>query len=241
MKKKPYQVLFEDEHLVIVNKESGILTIPDRYKPDLPNLYHLLLSEYEQVFIVHRLDKGTSGLICFAKTAAAHRLLNIQFEQRLPQKKYLTIVQGVPLEADGQIDAALSPKKEGGMRVDKKRGKASMTSYKTLEVFKHYALLEANIHTGRTHQIRVHMKHLGHPLAVDALYSNKSQLFLSEIKRKKFKLKKNAEERPILYRIPLHAYQLSFKHPISKQPIAFESPLPKDMRAVLNQLRKWNQ
>ena len=127
------------------------------------------------------------------------------------------------------------------MRVDKKRGKASMTSYKTLEVFKHYALLEANIHTGRTHQIRVHMKHLGHPLAVDALYSNKSQLFLSEIKRKKFKLKKNAEERPILYRIPLHAYQLSFKHPISKQPIAFESPLPKDMRAVLNQLRKWNQ
>ena len=183
MKKKPYQVLFEDEHLVIVNKESGILTIPDRYKPDLPNLYHLLLSEYEQIFIVHRLDKGTSGLICFAKTAAAHRLLNIQFEQRLPQKKYLTIVQGVPLEADGQIDAALSPKKEGGMRVDKKRGKASMTSYKTLEVFKHYALLEANIHTGRTHQIRVHMKHLGHPLAVDALYSNKSQLFLSEIKR----------------------------------------------------------
>ena len=111
MKKKPYQVLFEDEHLVIVNKESGILTIPDRYKPDLPNLYHLLLSEYEQVFIVHRLDKGTSGLICFAKTAAAHRLLNIQFEQRLPQKKYLTIVQGVPLEADGQIDAALIAQK----------------------------------------------------------------------------------------------------------------------------------
>lgn len=241
MKKKPYQIILEDEHLLIVNKKNGLLSIPDRYKPDLPNLYRILLSDYEQIFTVHRLDKGTSGLICFAKTAAVHRALNLQFEHRLPQKKYLALVQGVPLEASGRIEAALSPQKEGGMRVDQKRGKASVTSYATLEAFKQFALVEATIHTGRTHQIRVHMKHIGHPLAVDALYSNKKQLYLSEIKRKRFNLKKDVEERPILERVPLHAHQLAFKHPVTNQAIEVECPLPKDMRALLNQLRKWNQ
>lgn len=239
MGKAKYDILLEDEDLLIVNKSSGLLSIPDRYRTDLPNLYHLLQQYCGEVYTVHRLDKGTSGVICFAKNRAAHRALSQQFEARTPTKRYQAIVQGVPFEPVGRIDAGLSPKKEGGMRIDLKRGKPSVTIYETLESFDGYALLEAYIETGRTHQIRVHFKHLGHPLVVDPLYANKETLYLSEIKRKRFNLKKDTEERPLLQRVPLHSYSLELTHPMTQQPIQVSCPLPKDLQATLNQLRKW--
>ncbi|MGH1339042.1 MAG: RluA family pseudouridine synthase [Aureispira sp.] len=241
MTKNKYQILWEDEHFLLANKPSGLLTIPDRYRADLPNLYQLLQTKYGEIYIVHRLDKGTSGVVCFAKTKEAHRLLSQQFEARTPVKQYYALVKGVPYEAEGRIEVGLSSKKEGGMRVDIKRGKPSVTVYKTVETFDHYALLEAIILTGRTHQIRVHCKHLGHPLVVDPLYGSAEALYLSEIKRKRFKLKKMSDERPLLNRVPLHAYRLELSHPISGETIIQECPLPKDFRAVLNQLRKWDQ
>lgn len=241
MGKKRYRVLLEDEHLIVAEKDSGLLTIPDRYRADIPNLYNKLYEEYGEVFIVHRLDKGTSGLVCFAKTREAHRLLNAQFEAREPEKLYYAIVQGVPFEKSGVIDAGLTASKEGGMHVDIKRGKPSVTEYKVVEAFSRFALVEAKILTGRTHQIRVHLKHIGYPLAVDAKYAQKEELYLSEIKRKKFNLKKATEERPLLSRMPLHAHQLTFKHPITQEKIHVQSELPKDMRAILNQLRKWDK
>lgn len=241
MAKKQYNVVFEDEHLIIVEKPSGLLTIPDRYIPEIPNLYSILVKDYGSMFIVHRLDKGTSGLICFAKTAEAHRLLSLQFEAREPLKRYLAIVQGTPFEKEGLIDVGLSPNKEGGMHVDVKRGKPSITAYKVLESFDNFSLVEATILTGRMHQIRVHLKHLGYPLAVDPLYTKKETLFLSEIKHKKFNLKKEEDELPLLSRVPLHAYHLSFVHPITKEAISIDSDLPKDMQATLNQLRKWSK
>ncbi len=240
MTKKQFKVLFEDEHLLIANKNSGLLTIPDRYRPDLPNLYNSLKDDYGEVFTVHRLDKGTSGLVCFAKTRESHRLLNLQFEARLPLKRYFAILKGTPFHMKGLIDAGLTPNKEGGMRIDLKRGKPSQTEYKVVESFNNFSLVEATILTGRTHQIRVHMKHLGYPLAVDVTYSQKAALYLSEIKRKKFNLKKNSEERPILKRVPLHAHHLSLNHPVSKQNISVDCDMPKDMKALLNQLRKWD-
>jgi 23S rRNA pseudouridine1911/1915/1917 synthase len=241
MAKKQYKVLLEDEHLLIAEKGSKFLTIPDRYRLDLPNLYNSLQEEYGEIYIVHRLDKGTSGLVCFAKTKEAHRLLNLQFEAREPVKRYYAIVQGTPFEKEGLIDAGLSSNKDGGTRIDIKRGKSSQTEYKVIESFDNFSLVEATILTGRTHQIRVHLKHLGYPLAVDANYIKKEALYLSEIKHKKFNLKKNTEERPLLERVPLHAHYLSLVHPITKEKISIESELPKDMRAVLNQLRKWNK
>lgn len=241
MAKKQYSIVFEDEHLVIVEKPSGLLTIPDRYLPEIPNLYNILQKDYENIFVVHRLDKGTSGLVCFAKTAEAHRLLSLQFESREPIKRYLAIIQGTPFEKEGVIDAGLSPNAEGGMHVDIKRGKPSVTAYKVLESFDNFSLVEATILTGRMHQIRVHFKHLGYPLAVDPLYTKKENLFLSEIKHKKFNLKKEEDELPILSRVPLHSYYLSFVHPITKEPITVNSDLPKDMQATLNQLRKWSK
>lgn len=240
MAKKDYTVLLEDEHLIIVDKRSGLLTIPDRYRTDIPNLYNILQVEYGEIYVVHRLDKGTSGLICFAKTKEAHRLLSLQFQAREPLKRYYAIVQGIPYEKKGVIDAGLSPNKEGGMHIDIKRGKPSVTEYEVVESFGQYSLVEATILTGRTHQIRIHLKYLGHALAVDPLYANKSELYLSEIKRKKFNLKKNTDERPLLTRVPLHAHYLNLKHPITEEVIEVKSEYPKDIRAVLNQLRKWN-
>lgn len=240
MTKKKYQILWEDEHFLLVNKPSGLLTIPDRYRAELPNLYHLLQAQYEEIYIVHRLDKGTSGVVCFAKTKEAHSLLSQQFEARTPVKQYYALVKGVPYEKEGKIEVGLSPRSEGGMRVDAKRGKPSITAYKVVEEFNHYALLETTILTGRTHQIRVHCKHLGHPLVVDPLYGSAEELFLSEIKRKRFNLKKMSDERPLLSRVPLHAFRLQLLHPITGETITQECPLPKDLKATLNQLRKWD-
>lgn len=239
MAKKDYTVLLEDEHLIIVDKRSNLLTIPDRYRTDIPNLYNILQADYGEIYVVHRLDKGTTGLICFAKTKEAHRLLSLQFQARKPLKRYYAIVQGVPFEKKGVIDAGLSPNKEGGMHIDIKRGKPSVTEYEVVESFGHFSLVEATILTGRTHQIRIHLKHLGHPLAVDPLYANKTELYLSEIKRKKFNLKKNTDERPLLTRVPLHAHYLHLKHPVTAEELEVRCEYPKDMRAVLNQLRKW--
>ncbi|MDC0231200.1 RluA family pseudouridine synthase [Aureispira] len=241
MAKRQYKVLFEDEHLLIVEKESGFLTIPDRYRPYIPNLHNSLQLDYGEIYIVHRLDKGTSGLVCFAKTKEVHRLLNIQFEKREPVKQYYAIVKGIPFYMEGTIDAGLTPNKEGGMHIDIKRGKPSVTDYKVIEYFRSFSLIEATILTGRTHQIRVHLKHLGYPLAVDGAYAQKEALYLSEIKRRKFNLKKDTEERPLISRVPLHAYHLSFSHPITDEKISVESELPKDMKALLNQLRKWDK
>ena len=228
MAKKDYTVLLEDEHLIIVNKRSNLLTIPDRYRLDIPNLYNILQADYGEIYTVHRLDKGTSGVIIFAKTKEVHRLLSLQFQAREPLKRYYAIVKGVPFEKSGVIDVGLSPNKEGGMHVDRKRGKPSVTEYRVVEDFTHFSLIEAVILTGRTHQIRIHFKHLGHPLAVDALYANKEELFLSEIKRKRFNLKKDTDERPLLARVPLHAHSLRLKHPITQELIDVNSDVPKD-------------
>lgn len=238
---KPLQtILWEDEHLLFADKPSGLLTIPDRYRTDLPNLYHLLQEQYGEVYTVHRLDKGTSGIACFAKTPQTHRLLSLQFQERKPIKQYYALVKGVPYESSGTIEVGLSANKEGGMRVDNKRGKPSATAYKVIEPFRQHAWVQATILTGRTHQIRVHFKHLGHPLAVDPLYHSADGLYLSELKRKRFNLKKMTEERPLLQRLPLHAFRLSLEHPITGEALTVESPLPKDLRATLNQLRKWS-
>jgi 23S rRNA pseudouridine955/2504/2580 synthase/23S rRNA pseudouridine1911/1915/1917 synthase len=241
MAKKSYEIIYEDEHLLIANKFSGLLTIPDRFRPDIPNLYQELKKIYTNIYIVHRLDKGTSGLICFAKTKETHKLMSQQFEARKPEKHYYALVKGTPINPKGVIEAGLSPNTNGTMRIDLKRGKPSTTNYEVKESFASYALVDVQIMTGRMHQIRVHLKHLGHPLAVDVAYAQKRSLFLSEIKRKKFNLKKDTQENPLLSRVPLHAYSLSFEHPITQAKVAVECPLPKDMRAALNQLRKWNK
>jgi 23S rRNA pseudouridine955/2504/2580 synthase/23S rRNA pseudouridine1911/1915/1917 synthase len=230
-------ILEEDENLVAINKPSGLLTIPDREGKEI-SLKQILKNKYGDIFTVHRLDKDTSGLVAFAKNEEAHKQLSQLFEARQTIKIYNGFALGSPFEKSGTINESIAehPVKKGLMTVYKK-GKESITEYEVLENFKLYSWMQFHILTGRTHQIRVHMKHIGHPIACDELYGDGKPVFISSIKRKKFNLSKDAEEeRPILSRLALHASKLKFK--LNNKTYELEAALPKDLRALLQQLRK---
>ncbi|MCS7229223.1 MAG: RluA family pseudouridine synthase [Candidatus Kryptonium sp.] len=233
------EIIYEDDDFVVINKPAGLLTIPDRFSRSLPNLYDILTEKYGSIFVVHRLDKETSGVICFAKNEEAHSDLNEKFEEHDVKKVYLALIAGHLRNKEGRIDIPLSenPKVPGTMRVDYESGKRAITEYKVLEEFENYSLVEARPLTGRLHQIRVHFKAVGHPLAIDSLYGNKSEIFLSEIKRK-YKAKEDEVEKPLMSRLTLHALKLGFFHFRRKEYVEFEAGLPKDFESLLKQLRK---
>jgi 23S rRNA pseudouridine955/2504/2580 synthase/23S rRNA pseudouridine1911/1915/1917 synthase len=238
MYKLPFDILFEDDHLVAVNKPSGMLTLPDRHDGELQSLRGILQNRYGNLFVVHRLDKDTSGVIIFAKDEVAHKYMSYLFEGRSINKEYTGIVHGTPYPTEGSITEPIAehPAKNGTMMVHHK-GKASHTDYKVLESFSKFSLVQFIIHTGRTHQIRVHCKFIGHPIACDPLYGDGKPILVSSFK-KKYKLSKNEEEeKPILSRLALHAQKLSFKN-LNGEDLTIEAPLPKDMRALVAQLRK---
>ncbi|TCZ74977.1 RluA family pseudouridine synthase [Flaviaesturariibacter aridisoli] len=228
-------ILYEDDYLVAVNKPSGLLTIPDREA--VPGLRNLLQERYGAIFTVHRLDRDTSGLVIFAKTEEAHRHFSKQFEERSTRKIYNGLVLGTPFQSEGVVNEPIAehPTKKGIMTVWRK-GKESITEFTVLERFRLYSWMQFRILTGRTHQIRVHMKHLGHPVVCDPLYGDGKPVLLSEF-RKKFTLGKFEEERPLLNRLALHAAALTIQNVDGKE-LTIEAPLPKDMRATLQQLRK---
>ena len=230
-------IIFENEDIIALNKPSGLLSIPDREGKDV-SLKTLLQEKYPHVFTVHRLDRDTSGIIVFAKNEETHRHLSKQFEERQTEKIYLGLVLGSLAEKKGSINNLISehPLKKGLMTVYKK-GKESLTDYEVLEDFKIFSWVQFEIHTGLTHQIRVHAKHIGHPVVCDELYGDGKPILLSTLKHK-FKLSKNElEERPILNRLALHALSLQFTSTKGEK-IKLEAPVPKDLRALLQQLRK---
>ena len=230
-------IIQETNDWVAINKPSGLLSIPDREGKEI-SLKILLKEKYGNIFTVHRLDKDTSGLIIFAKNETAHKFLSQQFEARQTQKIYVGLVPGTLPEAEGSIDAPIAehPAQNGTMIVHRK-GKEALTDFKVLESFGIYSLVQFRIHTGRTHQIRVHMKDLGYPIVCDTLYGDGKPVLVSSLKSK-LKLSKDAEEeRPILGRLALHSFQLQFTG-MEGEAVMLEAPLPKDMRATLQQLQK---
>lgn len=230
-------IIAETENWVALNKPSGLLSIPDREGKEV-SLKVMLKEKYGDIYTVHRIDKDTSGLIIFAKNDVAHKHLSKQFEERHTKKIYQGLVLGSPAVSSGTIEASIMehPAQNGTMIIHRK-GKEALTDYEVLADFGIYALVQFRIHTGRTHQIRVHMKDLGYPIVCDPLYGDGKPLLLSAIKSK-FKLSKNElEERPILGRLALHAFQLSFTD-MDGQTVDLEAPLHKDMRATLQQLEK---
>jgi 23S rRNA pseudouridine1911/1915/1917 synthase len=231
--------LFETDDFIALDKPAGLLSIPDREGKE-PSLKTRLRAKYGNIFTVHRLDRDTSGAIIFAKNEATHKYLSKIFEDRSVEKIYQGIVQGAPPQQQGTIDLPIMehPTKPGVMVINR-RGKASLTDYKLLETIGPYSLLEFRILTGRTHQIRIHMHSIGHPIACDDLYGDGKPIFLSSIKRN-FKLSKTEEaERPLLARLALHSQLLRFTD-THGETHTIEAPLPKDLRALLQQLRKWN-
>jgi 23S rRNA pseudouridine1911/1915/1917 synthase len=231
-------LIFENEFFLAINKPAGLLTIPDRHDETLNSLYKILFQQYKKIFIVHRLDKDTSGLILFAKDEASHKYLSRLFENKKVEKFYLGIIQGALADKKGTIDESIDehPVHKGIMAINKK-GKSSRTDYEVLEDYGLFSLVKFHIHSGRTHQIRVHMQHIGKPLACDELYGNGKPVLLSSFK-KKYKLSlQQDQERPILSRLALHSYQLKFTDAEGKT-FDLKADLPKDMKALLQQLKK---
>ncbi len=234
-------IIFENDDFIALNKPSGLLSIPDREGKEV-SLKNLLQEKYQKVFTVHRLDRDTSGLIVFAKNEEAHRHLSMQFEGRQTKKIYAGLVIGSPSEKSGSINLPLAENTvQRGVMIVNRRGKESLTDYEVVEEFGLYTWMQFQIHTGRTHQIRVHMKEIGHPLVCDELYGDGKPVLLSNLKKKKFKLGKDVlEERPLLARLALHAYQLTFTTQQGEKK-ELTAELPKDMRATLQQLQKWTK
>ena len=230
-------IVFEDDDFIALNKPSGLLSIPDREGKEV-SLKRLLQEKYADVFTVHRLDKDTSGLIVFAKNERAHRHLSIQFEERQTEKIYVGLVVGVPALKKGTINLPIAENTvTRGTMIIHRRGKEAITDYELLEEFGRYAWMQFRIHTGRTHQIRLHFKDLGHQIVADTLYGDGKPLLLSSIKSK-FKLSKTElEERPLLNRLALHSLQLKFTG-LSREKVELEAPIPKDLKATLQQLNK---
>ena len=230
-------IVFEDDDFIALNKPSGLLSIPDREGKEV-SLKRLLQEKYDDIFTVHRLDRDTSGLIVFAKNEQAHRHLSIQFEERQTEKIYVGLVVGTPSLKKGTINLPIAENTvTRGTMIIHRRGKEAITDYELLEDFGRYSWLQFRIHTGRTHQIRVHLKDMGHPIVGDTLYGDGKPLLLSSIKNK-FKLSKNElEERPLLNRLALHALQLKFTG-LSGEKVELEAPIQKDLKASLQQLNK---
>jgi RluA family pseudouridine synthase len=218
-------LLHSDEHILILNKPAGLPVLLEGWDKDAPYLVKMLEAEYGdpssgsgRVWVVHRLDKLTSGVMVFARTAEAHRTLNIQFDKHETEKIYHAITVGVPAWSEKIAKHLLRVNVGHKHRtmVDNKIGKHSETRFKVLKQYQANVLLEARPMTGRTHQIRVHAYALGYPLLGDVLYS--------------------APKSDLIARPALHAYSLTFTHPESGKRLTFTAPYPSDFQFVLKHL-----
>lgn len=237
MKKPDPDIIFENDSFVAINKPAGLLSIPDREQTQT-SLKDILIAKYGSIFTVHRLDKETSGIILFAKNETAHKYYSRLFEERKTEKYYMGLVLGSPAVKKGTIDAPISEHSlQKGLMVVHRNGKPSVTDYEVMEEHRSFSLLQFQLHTGRTHQIRVHCKNMGHPLACDELYGDGKPILLSSIKRKYKLSKHDDEERPMLNRLALHSYRLRFTD-LDGNVFDFIAELPKDIRALLQQLKR---
>lgn len=232
-----YTVLHSDDDIVVLNKRSGLLIAADRYDETAPRLDVIAKESFGTLFAVHRIDKDTSGCVIYARNAEAHRALSGQFERRDVQKCYHCLVYGRPLWEETRVDVRLLPDGDARHRTvaHARRGKEAVTDFRLLGVCGPYGWIEARPLTGRTHQIRAHLKEIGLSIVCDPLYSgNQKPVRLSEIKRS---WRGDAdEERPLLNRLALHAYQLTIAHPKTGEQMTFTAPYPKDIEATRRQL-----
>lgn len=247
-------VLYEDDDLLVVDKPAGLLAIPDRWDPSKPTIVKLARAhvqasrmdpgpatpETARIWVVHRLDRETSGILILAKSARAHAGLSRQFEHGTVKKAYLALVTGQDIRGEGVIRLPIGPHPDrpGMMAIRRRQGKSALTRYAILERFRGYTLLGVRPQTGRSHQIRVHLQAVGHPLAIDRLYGSGEALLLSALKRS-YRAKAGTEERPLMTRLTLHALTLEVQHPTHGQRIQWEAPIPKDFAAVLRNLRRY--
>ncbi len=232
----PLKVVFEDEHLLVVDKPAGLVVHPaaGNFDGTLVNalLHHCggSLSGIGGVArpgIVHRIDKDTSGLLVVAKTDVAHEGLARQFAAHSIDRRYFAVVNGVPKAGEGTVDAPLARSSTNRKKiaiVEGDRGKRAVTHWKRLQVLREAALVECRLETGRTHQVRVHMASIGHPLLGDPVYGRSGKPHARTLNELQF------------HRQALHAAELGFTHPVTKHRLSFSSPMPSDMQELFNAL-----
>jgi RluA family pseudouridine synthase len=219
-------ILHLDDSILVLNKPAGLPVLPDGWEKDAPYLVKMLEEEYGKIWIVHRLDKVTSGVIVFARTAEAHRSLNIQFEKHEVKKVYHALVEGNPRwdEHTARHPLLANVGHKHRTVVNNHDGKPAATHFRVLERFDGFCLLEAIPETGRTHQVRVHAAELGHPLLADLLYGSRAGYY------------------PALQipRPALHAQSLTFMHPASGEVLTFKAEYPEDFVSALHALKQHN-
>lgn len=238
----PLDILYEDDDLIILNKQADLIVHPARGNKS-GTLVNALVHYSDRLSsglgefrpgIVHRLDRNTTGVMIVTKHEAAQWKIAKQFEDRQTQKTYLAIVHGTPdLDAD-KIDAPLAvhPQIREKYAVRPEIGKEAVTYYEVLEAFRGFSLLKLSPKTGRTHQIRVHLSHIKHPIVADDMYGGKLVYpwQLADVEQ--------AVEEPVIARCALHAFSIEFRHPTSSEMVKFEAPLPPDMQHLLDMLRR---
>jgi RluA family pseudouridine synthase len=244
-------VLFEDAHLLALDKPSGLLVSPDRHdatRPNLTTLINTAITEkkpwvrernLDYLTNAHRLDFETSGVLLFAKNKPTLVALADLFGSEKPVRHFTALAWGNPPETEFTVEArlALHPLKIGQMCVSSQEGKRAHTDFAVQEQFSDWCRLRATPHTERIHQIRVHLKHAGFPLVGDEIYGGK-KLWLSRLK-KDFRLKPGREERPLLGRTALHAEEISLPHPVTNELVTIQSEWPKDLKVAVKYLRQY--
>lgn len=244
-------VVYEDAHLLAVNKPSGLLSSPDRYDPARPNLMRLLHTGITEakpwarergltyLMNAHRLDFETSGVMLLAKSKPVLVALANLFGSEKPLKKYAALVQGAPNEERFEVDAKLEPHpaQPDLVRVHPRLGKRALTVFIVRERFDGWTLLQCEPRTSRAHQIRAHLRYARLPIVGDQLYGGKP-LWLSRLKTT-YRLKPKQEERPLLNRVALHAEELSLPHPVSGEEVGIQAAWPKDLTVAVKYLRRY--
>ena len=248
------EIIHEDSHLIVVNKPAGLVVHPSagHSSGTLVNFLMHHCQDFSGIGnvlrpgIVHRIDKDTSGILVVAKTNEAHQDLSVQFKKHSVKRQYQTLVWGIPTKEYGIVNAPLvrHPIRRKDITVldnyavNKEKGtnkaRRAVTHWRVLEKFTFASLLACRLETGRTHQIRVHLKSIGHPIIGDQKYGRSSQKILSDLPPGLIKLISN------FCRQALHAQQLGFKHPFSGEWHEFESKIPKDFQTLLTELQKFN-
>lgn len=225
-------ILWEDQDYFVLNKPPFVSTLQDRADPT--NLLTLARNYSDDAQACHRLDKDTSGAIAFAKNPEAYRHLSMQFEHREVSKIYHAVADGIHNFKDQLLDAPILKMDDGVAKISKREGKEAQTYFTSLKLFRNYTLIECRPITGRMHQIRVHLAYLKAPITGDEQYGGKP-FYLSSVKRD-FNLKKQTEEQPIMNRMALHAYALTFQPLVGEEKVTIKAPYPKDMQALIRQL-----
>jgi 23S rRNA pseudouridine955/2504/2580 synthase len=231
-------IIFENDDYILINKPPHIASLDERQADNSQSILRLAKEYADDAQLCHRLDKETSGVLAIAKNPAAYRHLSMQFEHRQVEKRYHAVVNGTHDLEMISVYLPIAIKRDGTMvAIDRQKGKEADTIFNTMKVYRNHTLVECMPITGRMHQIRIHLVCLKAPIVCDPTYGGE-MIYLSDIKRK-FNLKKETEEQPLIKRVALHAHSLTFRL-LNQEIIKIEAPYPKDFEVLVKQLDKFS-